>query len=102
MAKPISSETKQKLSQKLEEYGDEINNKDVFNYILFLVYKRKKSKDDLQKDLKVFFEDQTQDFISWACTSRNTYEKPKRCKFFPDCNNSNCTYFHPTMKVHDS
>lgn len=101
-AKGYPLEIKQKLLSKLEEYGEEINNEDVFNYILFLVYRRKKSKEELQKDLKVFFEDGTQEFISWACTSRYNQDKPKKCKFFPDCNNANCSYFHPTIKVHFS
>jgi len=93
-------ETRQKLSTKLEEYGEEVNNEDVLTYILFLVYRRKKSKEELLKDLKVFFEDQTHDFINWACSSRYAQEKPKKCKFFPDCNNANCSFFHPTIKVH--
>ena len=99
MAKFNVADAKQKLNEKLGEYGDEINNEDVFNYIYFLVYQRKKTKEDLLNDLNIFFQDKTQDFVYWTSSSRYHQEKPVKCRFFPNCTNSNCVYFHPTQKV---
>ena len=90
---------KQRLSEKLEEYGEAIANNDVQNYILFLVLKQKKSKEDLLEDLKVFFKDQTDEFVLWLCNSSNNQEKIIKCRFFPNCRAEDCTYYHPTKKV---
>lgn len=98
MSSPVLFRTK--LSEKLEEYGEAIANQDVSDYILLLVLKMKKSKEELAQDLEVFFEEQTDEFITWlvSCSKPNN-QKVVRCKFFPMCKDSNCTFFHPTVKV---
>jgi hypothetical protein len=98
-AKPKPLNLKHKLAEKLEEYGEELSNQDVTEYILLLVVKCKKQKEELLQDLKEFFEDKTDEFVCWLCTSAYTKDKVIRCKFFPKCSESNCPYYHPTEIV---
>ena len=97
--KPKRLNLKFKLSEKLEEYGEQIANEDVSEYILLLVLRCKKQKEELLEDLKVFFQDKTDEFVCWLCSSAYNSEKLIRCKFFPNCNDSNCSFYHPTQIV---
>ncbi|OMJ74216.1 hypothetical protein SteCoe_1758 [Stentor coeruleus] len=87
---------KNKLRVKLEEYGEVYANQDIIKYIYLLVITRKKGKDELLQDLEEFFEEQTEDFVSWVFTQKE--EKNIRCRFFPHCTNPNCPFVHPTEK----
>lgn len=100
MAKTFNANTpafRSKLTTKLEEYGEAISNEDVNDYIFFLVSRLKKTREELFVNLEVFFEDQTDEFVSWLWASTHS-EKLIRCRFFPACKDSNCGFFHPTQK----
>lgn len=97
MDRPKPLNIQQKLDEKLEEYGEAIANKDVKSYILHLVLKSKKKKPELLNALEVFFQEETDAFVSWLCTLST--EKLAKCRFFPNCLEENCAFFHPTEIV---
>ena len=98
-SKPKILNLKQKLDEKLEEYGKAIANDEVKAYIIFLVQKSKKNKEELSAALEAFFQDETDDFVGWLCKSSYSQDKIIRCRFFPNCTEEKCTYYHPTEIV---
>lgn len=54
---------REKVNHKLEEYGKALANEDVLNYIMLLITKCKRTREQLLKCLREFFEDQTEEFV---------------------------------------
>jgi hypothetical protein len=97
--KPVSGLFRTKLVEKLEEYGKAVANYDVCEYIFFLTTKRRKHSNDLKNDLLAFFGEQTEEFVDWIRSTLYDNEKRIKCKFYPNCSDMNCQFFHPVKKV---
>ncbi|CAG9314170.1 unnamed protein product [Blepharisma stoltei] len=91
-----SKKLRDKISEKLEEYGEAIANEDLLDYIMLISTKCRKTKEQLLVILREFFEDQTEEFVDWLRNISFSTEKKKKCKFWPNCpDEEECSYFHP-------